>query len=101
MKLYAGKVSLCDHWVGAFLEKVKDMGMYDNTLIIYTTDHGELFGEHGIVRKAKPFLYQELVHIPLLLGIRKVLGQANALMPLLKRLRSSLLLWIFWMSVSL
>ena len=66
-KLYAGKVSLCDHWVGVFLDRIKEMGMYDNTLIIYTTDHGEPFGEHGIVRKAKPLLYEELVHIPLII----------------------------------
>lgn len=67
VKLYAGKVSLCDHWVGVFLDRIKEMGMYDNTLIIYTTDHGEPFGEHGIVRKAKPLLYEELVHIPLII----------------------------------
>jgi arylsulfatase A-like enzyme len=66
-KLYAGKVSLCDHWVGVFLDRIKEMGMYDNTLIIYTTDHGEPFGEHGIIRKAKPLLYEELVHIPLII----------------------------------
>jgi arylsulfatase A-like enzyme len=66
-KLYAGKVTLCDHWVGQFLDKVKELGMYDNTLIIYTTDHGEPFGEHGIIRKAEPLLYEELVHIPLII----------------------------------
>lgn len=65
-KLYAGKVTLCDHWVGQFLDRVKELGMYGNTLIIYTTDHGEPFGDHGIIRKAEPLLYEELVHIPLI-----------------------------------
>ena len=66
-KLYAGKVTLCDHWVGQFLDKVKELGMYGNTLIIYTTDHGEPFGDHGIIRKAVPLLYETFVHIPLII----------------------------------
>lgn len=66
-KLYAGKVTLCDTWVGHLLDKVKEMGMYDDTMIIFTTDHGEPFSEHGIIKKAEPFLYEELVHIPLII----------------------------------
>ena len=73
-RLYAGKVTLCDHWVGKFLDKIRDMGMYDNTLIIYTTDHGEPFGDHGIMRKAEPGLYEELVHIPLIIRHPEGLG---------------------------
>jgi arylsulfatase A-like enzyme len=66
-KLYAGKVTLCDKWVGLLLDKLKEMGMYENSLIIYTSDHGEPFGEHGIIRKSDPLLYEELVRIPLLI----------------------------------
>ncbi len=65
--LYAGKVSLCDHWVGVFLDKLRELDMYDDTLIIYTTDHGAPFGEHGIIKKAEPLLFEELVHIPLII----------------------------------
>ena len=65
--LYAGKVSLCDHWVGVFLNKLRELKMYDDTLIIYTTDHGAPFGEHGIIKKAEPLLFEELVHIPLII----------------------------------
>jgi arylsulfatase A-like enzyme len=66
-KLYAGKVTLCDRWVGFFLEEVRRMGLYDNTMIIYTSDHGEPFGEHGYIKKAEPGLYDELVRIPLII----------------------------------
>ncbi|HSR10752.1 MAG TPA: sulfatase [Thermodesulfobacteriota bacterium] len=66
-KLYAGKVSLCDRWVGFFLEEVRRMGLFEDTLIIYTSDHGEPFGEHGYIKKAEPGLYDELVRIPLIL----------------------------------
>lgn len=65
-KLYAGKVTLCDRWVGWFLDQLREMGLYENTLIIYTTDHGEPFGDHGIIKKAEPGLYEELCHIPLI-----------------------------------
>jgi arylsulfatase A-like enzyme len=36
-------------------------------LIIYTTDHGEPFNEHGFIKKAEPGLYEELTHIPLII----------------------------------
>jgi arylsulfatase A-like enzyme len=78
-RLYAGKVTLCDHWVGQFLDKVKELGMYDNTLIIYTTDHGEPFGDHGIIRKAEPLLYEELVHIPLIIRHPEGMGAGKRL----------------------
>jgi arylsulfatase A-like enzyme len=73
-KLYAGKVSLCDRWVGFFLDEVRRMGLYDNTLIIYTSDHGEPFGEHGYIKKAEPGLYDELVRIPLIIRHPQGLG---------------------------
>jgi arylsulfatase A-like enzyme len=65
--LYAGKVSLCDYWMGQFFDKLKKMGIYDDTMIIFTSDHGAPFGEHGIIKKAEPLLFEELVHIPLII----------------------------------
>jgi len=64
---YAGEVTVVDKWVGVFLEEARRMGYFDNSLIIYTTDHGEPFGEHGIVRKARPWPYEEQSHIPWIL----------------------------------
>ncbi len=65
--LYAGKITLCDHWLGKFLDKIKEMGLYDNSLIIFTTDHGAPFGEHGYIKKAQPGLHENLVRIPLII----------------------------------
>ncbi len=73
-KLYAGKVTLCDHWIGVFLDRVRAMGLYENSLIIFTTDHGAPFGEHGYIKKAEPGLYQNLVHIPLIIRHPEGLG---------------------------
>ena len=62
--LYAGEVTFVDKWIGKILDKIRDLGLYKNTLIMFTSDHGEPLGEHGYIRKAKPFNYEELVHIP-------------------------------------
>jgi len=65
--LYSGEVSFVDRWIGVLLDRIRDLGLYDNSLIMFTSDHGEPFGEHGIVRKAQPWNYEELAHIPWLI----------------------------------
>ena len=69
--LYAEKVSTCDKWVGKLLDHIKSKGLYDNTMIILTTDHGQPLGNgkhgHGIMRKCRPWPYEELVHIPFII----------------------------------
>ncbi len=69
--LYAELVTLCDTYVGKFLDAVRKAGLYENTLILLTADHGEPMGHgehgHGIMRKCRPWPYEELVHIPLII----------------------------------
>ncbi len=60
MALYGAVIRFVDAWVGYFLEEVRRMGMYENKMIAVMTDHGEPFGEHGIVRKSRPWGYEEL-----------------------------------------
>lgn len=62
--LYAGEVTFVDKWVGVLLDKIEELGIDNNTLIMHTTDHGEPFDEHGYIRKARPRNYEELIHIP-------------------------------------
>lgn len=64
INLYRAEVTFVDKWIGYLLEKIKDLGIDDNTLIIHTSDHGEPFGEHGYIRKCRPNNYQYLVNIP-------------------------------------
>ncbi len=76
--LYAGVIAFVDAWVGNFLDEIKRMGLYEKSLIVIATDHGEPFGEHGIVRKARPWGYEELARTFLIIrepggaGVRKV-----------------------------
>ena len=62
--LYDAEILYMDHYIGRFLQKLKVDNLYDNTLIIVTSDHGELFGEHGKFGHGH-YLYQEELHVPL------------------------------------
>ena len=69
--LYAETITLCDEYLGRLLDKVKAMGLEENTLFMLVSDHGEHLGNgehgHGIMTKVRPWPYAELVHTPMLL----------------------------------
>jgi arylsulfatase A-like enzyme len=48
---YAGEVTMVDHWLGKFLQKMQQLELMGNTLLIVVSDHGHCLGEHGIVSK--------------------------------------------------
>ncbi|MCE2458525.1 MAG: sulfatase [Dehalococcoidia bacterium] len=85
---YCGEITMVDTWVGFLLKSVQNMGIEDRTIVIFTTDHGFYFGEHGGLfgkmssdkypdGTLRPYdeigsmwsyspLFEELVHLPLL-----------------------------------
>ena len=63
---YCGAVSYVDHCLGTVLEALTDTEQMDETLLIFTSDHGEMLGSHGMLFKGS-VLYEELVRIPLLI----------------------------------
>jgi arylsulfatase len=65
MDLYDAEIVYLDREVGRFLDELKNTGMYENSLVIVTADHGEAFLEHGFWEHGQT-LYQEMVHVPLL-----------------------------------
>ncbi|HEC41568.1 MAG TPA: T9SS type A sorting domain-containing protein [Bacteroides sp.] len=62
---YYGLIKEIDDWVGKILDKVDELGLTENTLIIFTSDHGEMMGSHGM--REKNVFYEESAHIPLLM----------------------------------
>ncbi|MCK4748173.1 MAG: sulfatase-like hydrolase/transferase, partial [Bacteroidales bacterium] len=44
---YYGLVKEIDDWVGKIIEKLDELGLTENTLVIFTSDHGEMLGAHG------------------------------------------------------
>ena len=75
--LYAGKCSLVDRWIGMLLNKMDDLGLRENTAVVFTTDHGFMFGEHDLIGKdiiideyfETITLYEETAHIPLIIRL--------------------------------
>ncbi len=83
--LYAAEATLVDKWIGELLEKVEELGLFENTTIIFTSDHGFYLGEHGLIGKSIIMgkyhglapLYEEVCHVPLIIRFADNLGIAN------------------------
>ena len=62
---YDGGIAYLDSELGKLIEWLKDRGLYDNLMIIVTSDHGEAFGEHGLLEHGVS-VYQDQVWVPLI-----------------------------------
>jgi len=80
--MYAGEATLVDRWVGFLLDKIDELGLLDDTTIIFTSDHGFYLGEHNLIGKSIIMggyhglapLYEEVAHIPLVIRFADKLG---------------------------
>ncbi len=61
---YAALMSMCDHYLGKVLDVMDELNLWDDTLLIVTTDHGFLLGEHDWWAKGRMPWYNELANIP-------------------------------------
>lgn len=60
-------IHMIDDCVGNIVSALQRNGLEDNTVVIFTSDHGELLGDHGLIRKG-PMPYRQLLHVPFLLA---------------------------------
>ncbi len=65
---YDGEIAHSDQIIGAFLDRLRALGVYDRALIIFTSDHGEGLNDHGEAQHGI-LLYRESVHVPLLVKL--------------------------------
>jgi len=65
MAAYWGYCTFIDHEIGRILAHLEQLGIYDNTVVLFSSDHGDMQGGHGLYDKG-PFMYEELYHIPLI-----------------------------------
>jgi arylsulfatase A-like enzyme len=65
--LYAGEVTFVDRCFGKLLNELESSGKLEDTMVIVTSDHGFLFGEHQWVGKHSRVLYQDICRTPLLI----------------------------------
>lgn len=63
---YYASISQLDHQVGRLIENLKARGLYDDTLIVFTSDHGDYMGFHHMMLKSGP-MYDPLLRVPLLI----------------------------------
>jgi len=64
--LYAAECAFVDMWVGRFVEGVRKMGLLDDTIIVFSTDHGTHLGEEGCVQKTPALLNSCVAQLPLI-----------------------------------
>jgi len=63
---YYAMIEQADYAVGRMLEVLKETAQDQNTIVIYSSDHGEMLGDHGIYLKG-PYFYEPLIRVPLII----------------------------------
>ena len=61
--VYSGMVSLMDHHIGRIIDRLEARGLLDETLVVFTSDHGDYLGDHGLWGKGLP-TYEEMQRVP-------------------------------------
>ncbi len=70
--VYYGMVSMMDSYIGKILDKLDELGLAEKTLVVFTTDHGHLYGHHGMNAKG-PFHYEDLIRVPFIARYPRVI----------------------------
>jgi len=68
---YSGSVTLCDRWFGYFMESMRVLGLLDNTMVIFTADHGHSIGDNNYMGKRGYPSSPEVFEIPLMIRFPK------------------------------
>jgi len=68
IRRYWGFTSFIDSRIGLLMHKLEEMGELDNTIIIFTSDHGDMAGEHGSIYKSTLCSWDELMRVPLIVA---------------------------------
>ena len=78
MAIYYGMISFMDDQIGRILNKLDELGVADNTIVVFTTDHGHFLGQHGLIAKGG-FQYEDGIKLPFLVRWpnRVPAGQTN------------------------
>ncbi|MCI3923790.1 sulfatase-like hydrolase/transferase [Paenibacillus sp. TRM 82003] len=60
---YYGMISMMDKYIGRILDRLDELGLAEDTIVVFTTDHGHFFGQHGLQAKGG-FMYEDLIKLP-------------------------------------
>lgn len=81
--LYDANLAYGDFQVGQVIEQLRNAGLYDNTIVIVTADHGEAIYEHGF-QGHNSQLYEESAHIPLIIKLARKSSASKAIDPVVR-----------------
>lgn len=70
---YYGSIHHIDHQIGRLLMYMQQSGLMNNTIIVFTSDHGDMLGDHNLWRKT--YAYEGSAHIPLIVRLPKSMGK--------------------------
>jgi arylsulfatase A-like enzyme len=72
-----GMIEMMDDGIGQVMRSLVDLGLADNTIVVFTSDHGDMFGDHGLMLKATMH-YQGCLRVPLVIARPNDTGQRTA-----------------------
>lgn len=68
LRIYHACVTFIDEQVGMLVKTLKENGQYDNTVIVFTADHGDMMSAHNMIWKSTGSFYKEIVNVPLIIS---------------------------------
>ncbi len=76
---YAGEASNVDHWYGEVLKTIKSLGLYENSVVVFMSDHGALLNEQDQWVKGPERLRKQVTHVPLVVHLpgRQIRGKTG------------------------
>jgi choline-sulfatase len=74
---YFAVITYLDSQIGRVIAALKESGAYDNTIIVFTSDHGDMMGAHGLATKGPGTSYEEVYNIPMILRAPEMTSGRN------------------------
>jgi len=78
LKGYYGHCTATDKVIGELIGKIKELGIWKNTIVVFTSDHGEMMGSHGVHPGAKQLAWDESIRVPFLIHYPDIGGNKGA-----------------------
>jgi choline-sulfatase len=78
-RAYLAMVTMLDDWIGLLMKTLEETGQAENTVVVYTSDHGDMWGEHDLW--GKNLFYEESSRVPLIVSAPSLGVEANRHIP--------------------
>lgn len=69
MRCYAAQITMMDDLIGRILDELDRLGLAENTLVVFTSDHGNMTGQHGMIGKSSGMFSEDNMQVPMLMRL--------------------------------